>query len=384
MSKKNKKRQNGKFMYSLFIFGLIGVIFYGVLLLIDVYSLENNLTVVPVSTQNIGQGDKIILNFSTAIDGRFDLNRVALEPELEVRSFLVDNKQLKIEIVGVPDPDQEYIVKLNKIKTFWLNLKTNLQVDFQSVEIPAVVNVYPSNKQNEIAYDSEIKIDLNESLSKKLFLEININPDIEVDAKLNEQRTGIVIVPKEKLTKAQKYTLSIKAKYKDNEKFNKNLYSGSFITKIPPRVVYSFNKNGEPRATDDLTWKIIPKISDGKYVDIDLTHQVMSIFEDGLRKGSYKISTGKRSMQTPTGTFRIYSKVLRPWSAKYGLYMPYYLGFTYQGHGIHELPEWPSGYKEGANHLGIPVSHGCVRLGVGPAKIVYDFSDMGIPVVVYY
>ena len=59
--------------------------------------------------------------------------------------------------------------------------------------------------------------------------------------------------------------------------------------------------------------------------------------------------------------------------------MPFWMQFTGMGHGIHELPEWPGGYKEGAAHLGIPVSHGCVRLGIGPAQTVYNWADKGTP-----
>jgi lipoprotein-anchoring transpeptidase ErfK/SrfK len=52
-------------------------------------------------------------------------------------------------------------------------------------------------------------------------------------------------------------------------------------------------------------------------------------------------------------------------------------------YGLHELPEWPNGYKEGASHLGIPVSHGCVRLGVGAAVRVFNWVEIGTPVVIY-
>jgi hypothetical protein len=66
------------------------------------------------------------------------------------------------------------------------------------------------------------------------------------------------------------------------------------------------------------------------------------------------------------------------------LYMPYWMAITPDGkYGIHELPEWPGGYKEGANHLGRPVSHGCVRLGVGAAKTVYEWASEGTTVVVH-
>ena len=57
--------------------------------------------------------------------------------------------------------------------------------------------------------------------------------------------------------------------------------------------------------------------------------------------------------------------------------------FTGVGHGIHELPEWPSGYKEGEAHLGIPVSHGCVRLGVGPAETMYHWAPIGTIVFIH-
>ncbi len=89
-------------------------------------------------------------------------------------------------------------------------------------------------------------------------------------------------------------------------------------------------------------------------------------------------------MDTPKGKHQIYNKHPRAWSNKYGLYMPYWMAITTDGRfGIHELPEWPGGYKEGQNHLGIKVSHGCVRLGVGPAKVVYNWADIGTPVIVY-
>ncbi len=87
-------------------------------------------------------------------------------------------------------------------------------------------------------------------------------------------------------------------------------------------------------------------------------------------------------MPTPTGTRFIQSKHPMAWSAKYGLYMPFWQSIG-GGYGIHELPEWPSGYKEGEDHLGIPVSHGCVRLGVGPAQTVYNWTEIGTPVYIH-
>ncbi len=89
-------------------------------------------------------------------------------------------------------------------------------------------------------------------------------------------------------------------------------------------------------------------------------------------------------MDTPRGEFKVSNKHPRPWSKQYGLYMPYWMAIMSSGkYGIHELPEWPSGYKEGENHLGTPVSHGCVRLGVGAAKRVYEWAEIGTPIIIH-
>jgi len=119
-----------------------------------------------------------------------------------------------------------------------------------------------------------------------------------------------------------------------------------------------------------------------KSIEIDLKRQRMRKILGPLILAEYPISTGKWNTPTPKGTFAIRNKTPRAWSKQFGLYMPWWMEFTSQGHGIHELPEWPNGYKEGQNHLGTPVSHGCVRLGIGPAKEMYDWAPIGTPVVV--
>lgn len=127
-----------------------------------------------------------------------------------------------------------------------------------------------------------------------------------------------------------------------------------------------------------------PQILEGKYIDVSLSHQNMVLFEDGQFVDAYLVSSGKAAMPTPPGTYHIQNKVPRAYSKEYGLYMPNWMALVASGKfGIHELPEWPNGYKEGAAHLGIPVSHGCVRLGVGAAKRVYDWADIGTTVIVH-
>ena len=63
--------------------------------------------------------------------------------------------------------------------------------------------------------------------------------------------------------------------------------------------------------------------------------------------------------------------------------MPYWMAFIGNSYGIHELPYYPNGYREGSNLLGQSVSHGCVRLGIGAAGRVYSWALVGTPVVVH-
>ncbi len=121
-----------------------------------------------------------------------------------------------------------------------------------------------------------------------------------------------------------------------------------------------------------------------KYIDIDLTNQRLRVYENGRQRLEAITSTGRPGMPTPDGQFTVLSKEARHWSGKYGLWMPYSLKFHSGGFYIHQLPEWPGGYVEGENHLGIRVSHGCVRVGMKEAPILYNMIEVGTPVVIHY
>lgn len=151
---------------------------------------------------------------------------------------------------------------------------------------------------------------------------------------------------------------------------------------IPPPPIER-DKNPDTRL-DEAKLYARPSIIEGKYIDISLSHQNMVLFEDGKVLDAYLISSGKRGLDTPEGTFKIENKSPRAWSKAYSLWMPNWMAILPTGKiGIHELPVWPGGYQERASHLGTAVSHGCVRLGAGSAKKVYDWADIGTPVIVH-
>ncbi len=127
---------------------------------------------------------------------------------------------------------------------------------------------------------------------------------------------------------------------------------------------------------------LVPGRFEGRYLDIDLAAQKLCRVESTNIIDCFVISSGKPGMATPTGTFTINDKNPRHWSNKYSMWLPYWQQFKTGGWGIHELPETDT-WKEVADHLGTPISHGCVRLGVGPAQTVYDWTSMGTPVYIH-
>jgi lipoprotein-anchoring transpeptidase ErfK/SrfK len=117
-------------------------------------------------------------------------------------------------------------------------------------------------------------------------------------------------------------------------------------------------------------------------IEIDLKNQRLKYFIKDFLWRDFQVSTGKASMPTPKGNFKIFNKKLKAWSNTYHLWMPYWLGLGNGSFGIHELPLWPGGYREGADHLGKPVSHGCIRLGIGPAQYLYERVGTATSVVI--
>jgi lipoprotein-anchoring transpeptidase ErfK/SrfK len=119
-----------------------------------------------------------------------------------------------------------------------------------------------------------------------------------------------------------------------------------------------------------------------KTIFIKLKTQTMEKRVNGVTIKTFKVSSGLPKTPTPTGEFKVLNKHLRAWSKSAKLWMPYWMAFTTRGHGLHELPEWPGGKKEGASHLGRMASHGCVRMGIGAAKEMYEWAPVGTRVII--
>ncbi len=124
--------------------------------------------------------------------------------------------------------------------------------------------------------------------------------------------------------------------------------------------------------------------AEGKYIDISLKKQTMHLIDNHSSVAQFRVSTGKWSTPTPTGEFTIMNHYPVAYSKAFSLYMPNWMAIRrvsdnkYIGDGIHGLPYWKINGKivvEGQNHIGTPVSHGCIRLGPGDDTYVYNWAQ---------
>lgn len=347
------------------------------------FKFFNQLEVTKEANQ-ITKGDKIIISFSGPVQMESVLGNLVFEPKLNFESNWLNNHQLQLVIKDNLAPDFNYRLKIKSFKSKWgMNNKSQEKI-FSTDPLPKLKSFYPAEGQAEIKIKEEISFEFENNLPSQYYLTIKTEPSFEFEDIQTADKNKMIIKPVTNLAFETEYFLTVEIKSRNYPDFERKILETSFKTERPPVVIYGWDENGVSTKTENRLELLEPSIKTGKYLDIDLSDQNLYIFENGRELGAYKISSGLRGMNTPSGNFEVIGKARRPWSVKYGLFMPWFIQFTYDGHGIHELPEWPGGYKEGANHLGIPVSHGCVRLGVGPAQKVYDFVERGTPIVIHY
>lgn len=105
---------------------------------------------------------------------------------------------------------------------------------------------------------------------------------------------------------------------------------------------------------------------------INLKSQRAVLYRNGVPIGASTVSTGRPGYQTPTGVFTILQKQVEHYSSTYdNAPMPYMQRLTWRGIALHagQLP-------------GYPASHGCIRLPLGFAKLLYGTTRVGMTVVI--
>jgi L,D-transpeptidase-like protein len=99
-------------------------------------------------------------------------------------------------------------------------------------------------------------------------------------------------------------------------------------------------------------------------IQIDKNAQRMTVAVDGQTRYVWPLSTGRPGYDTPNGTFKVNRMDANHQSQEWdGAPMPHTMFFDLRGHAIH-------GFSD-VKHLGLPVSHGCVRLAPPNAAALF-------------
>jgi hypothetical protein len=105
---------------------------------------------------------------------------------------------------------------------------------------------------------------------------------------------------------------------------------------------------------------------------VNLTTQRLVLYRNGLPIAISTVSSGRPGHLTPTGVFTILQRHVDHRSNIYSnAPMPYMQRLTWQGVALH-----------GGNLPGYPDSHGCVRLPLAFARLLYGETSLGMTVVI--
>jgi L,D-transpeptidase catalytic domain len=100
-------------------------------------------------------------------------------------------------------------------------------------------------------------------------------------------------------------------------------------------------------------------------ITVDKSTQQMSVSVDGAQRYTWPVSTGRPGYDTPSGTFKPNRMDADHFSQEWdNAPMPHTVFFDMHGHAIH-------GFSD-VKHLGLAVSHGCVRLAPPNATVLFD------------
>ena len=125
--------------------------------------------------------------------------------------------------------------------------------------------------------------------------------------------------------------------------------------------------------------------SGAKKIVISISQQHLWAYNGDQVVYSFVASTGLATSPTRPGTFQVLDKIPNAYASTWNLQMPYWLGIYYVGsieNGIHALPILSNGQRLWSGYLGRPVSFGCIVLDTQAAHQLYDWADIGTPVVI--
>jgi lipoprotein-anchoring transpeptidase ErfK/SrfK len=160
-------------------------------------------------------------------------------------------------------------------------------------------------------------------------------------------------------------------------------------------VVKAKNSNGEVYDYINLSWVKKPDYeinykdidfnnSESFKIDVNLGSQVVRIYYNDYLIREMVCSGGAEETPTPPGEFTTSQKIEYAWVDRFEMGAFYWIRF-YGSYLFHSVPfdKNKNIIEEEFEKLGIPASHGCIRLALEDAKWLYDKLPLGVKVYIH-
>jgi lipoprotein-anchoring transpeptidase ErfK/SrfK len=100
---------------------------------------------------------------------------------------------------------------------------------------------------------------------------------------------------------------------------------------------------------------------------VNLSQQRMEVMVDGVRRHSWRVSTGRDGYNTQAGVYQPFALTPHYFSKKWNMSLPYLISIDDKGTAIHGTTQ--------TGNLGRVASHGCIRLDTANAAILYKLIE---------
>ena len=141
---------------------------------------------------------------------------------------------------------------------------------------------------------------------------------------------------------------------------------------VDPAHATPLDAVGDGLAPGDFRWTPELALQGPMVIVVSLPQQRAHVYRNGVRIGVSTISSGKPGNETPTGVFTILQKKRMHRSNLYNnAPMPFMQRLTWDGIALHagRIP-------------GQPASHGCVRLPLAFAELLFEATERDMTVVI--
>ena len=322
-------------------------------------------------------GEELLISFESAVSEEEAVKNFKIEPEIKGElKWLPEYNELHFVPYEGFEPGRTYTVSLGNSFSFFAAIQNTQKFTFEPESLPTKLLVRAKNDIT-IYY-------ITENGLKRPF------PNMETFNSYPENKEeDIKIIDEETLALYPDNTLI----HLDNDSDVYKLEGGK---KRLIENIFAFE-------TLDLDWNAIAPVNEtyfnayptgepinfgqlphqsaasGKLMEIDLDNMKTRLWENGRVVKTFEVAGKGNPKSNPTkeGLFSVLTKEPNHFSSLSHVWMPWSIRYS-GSYFIHEWPYWPGGSLITSKY-----SAGCVRSYQGDAKEIYDWVEIGTPILVH-